>query len=617
MHELILIVALLLYLGACLGLGSGFEKLLPRLFPAGLGMFERLVLGFAAALPLCFALAAAGWLSRTSAFVLLGLALLGLGLGLRGKRIPGDAPAGFGAAEIVPLLMLGAALLPSFWIAINPAVNWDAAVYHLTLPRIYLEQGGFVPLEMSVYAVWPHGPQLLYAFGLLFGGPPLAKLMHFASGLLVLAGLRHALGRSGLACWRFGAWVAMALFVMHPLVLFELQTAYVDLTQALFFLAAFLGLARAAEAGSDADGYLLLAGFAAGAVAVCKPTGLLFLPALLPLLVSCFLARRCRGLGSALTAMLLRFAAPILLLWLPWVWRSFRLTGNPFYPFFWDLFGGPDWNAALGDQLLAWQRGMGMGRSPLDYLLLPWRVLTEGDRGYENFDGRLALVAIPFLLLALWRAARPEPPALLRPALATSAIYFALWAMSSQQMRFLIPILPLLALAGGLAAAELAGRFFPRRPLLASALALLLPLIVFAEDPSLLRKGLQHAAIYRDARFVADPWAAAPAFREPLLALPPASKVLLLNWNQGYYSPIPFLADSFFEASQIAAWLEGTPAAELPTVLRGRGVTHVLLGRPWRVRYPQALIELLSVPGPLSPVWRSPDGEFTLYALEP
>lgn len=625
MHELVLASGLLLFLGVFAGLGAGLEMLLPRLLPPAPGPFARAVLGMAAAMALAFLSAATGTLGRPAAFVL--LALAGLAIWRRRRELALPLRASLAASELAPALLVAATLLPAFLIAINPAVLWDAAVYHLTLPRLYLEAGGFVPLEMSVYAVWPHGPQLLYAFGLLFGGPPLAKLLHFGSGLLVLAGLHHALRRSGLPCWRFGAWVAIALFVVHPLVHFELQTAYVDLFQTLFFFAAFLFLGQAAAAaaetgeaertGDRAAGHLLAAGIASGAVAVCKPTGLLFLPALLPLIFAYWLARRRQGAGGPAWRLLLtRFAPPILILWLPWVWRSFRLTGNPFYPFFWETFGGPDWNAELGAQLLAWQRGMGMGREPLDYLLLPWRALTQGGRDYAHFDGRLAVAALPFLLLALWRAARPGPPPLLRPALACSALYFVLWAMSSQQLRFLIPILPLWALAAGLAAADIAPRF-GRRPLPAAALALLLPLVVFTDDPGLLRKGLQHAAIYRDDRFAADPWAAAPAFREPLLALPADAKVLMLNWNQGFYCPRPFLADSFFEASQIAVWLGDTPRTELPAKLGRRGVTHVLLERRWRVRYPPALLELLQGPGGLRPVWRSGDGEFVLFELAP
>jgi hypothetical protein len=614
MHELGLLLPLLLFLLAFLGIGLAFELAASRLLPRPLGLFDRLVLGIGAALPLSFLLAAAGLLGPAGALLLAGVAALGLAWAWARRReeLAAMRPRP-GKAELLPLLLLAVSLLPVYWIAINPTVHWDAAVYHLTLPRIYLETGSFAPLPMNVYSYWPHGPQLLYAFGLLFGGPPLAKLLHFASALLILAGLHQALRQGGQPFWRFGAWLAITGFLMHPLVLFEMQTAYVDLTQALFFFAAFLFLSRLDD--ESKGGHLLMAGLACGAVAVCKPTGALFLPALAPLLLPWWLAERRAGrAGQALFGLLTRFAPPILLLTLPWVWRSYQHTGNPVYPFWWKVFGGPDWNAELGEKFFTWQRGIGMGREPLDYLLLPWRVLTQGDRGYANFDGRLALPLLLLLILAIWRATKPEPPRLLRPALWVSALYFVLWAASSHQMRFLIPILPLLALAAGLAAADQVQKF-GRRPLAANALALFLPLAVLS-DPDLLEKGLKHAAIYRDSRFVADPWGAAPPFREKVLQLPKESRLLLINWNQGYFVPRPYLADSFFEASQVAAWLEDVPRSQLPAKLAERGVTHVLFHRGWRVAYPPALVEMLADQKNLRPIWVSPeDSEWILFEL--
>ena len=617
MHELELLVRLLLFLLAFLGLGFALELAAARLPLRPDGLFDRLTLGICVALPLAFLLAATGALNGAGALLLAGVALFGLAWAWLRRR--GELAAMFRPrlekAEIVPLLLLALSLLPVYWIAINPALHWDAAVYHLNLPKIYLETGSFAPLEMNVYSYWPHGPQLLYAFGLLFGGPPLAKLLHFSSALLILLGLHQTLRRGGQPFWRFGAWVAITAFLMHPLVLWEMQTAYVDLTQALFFFAAFLFLARLDSGTEEAGGHLLMAGLACGAVAVCKPTGLLFLPALSPLLLPWWLAQRRIGRGGLAFRMLLtRFAPPILVLTVPWVWRTYHYTGNPVYPFWWKAFGGPDWNAELGEKFVAWQREIGMGRGWLDYLLLPWRVLTQGNQGYAHFDGRLALPLVLLLVLAIWRAAKPEPPKLLRPALWVSALYFLLWAASSHQMRFLIPILPLLALGAGLAAADWATRF-GRRPVVANALALFLPLAVLS-DAGLLENGLKHAAIYRDSRFVADPWGAAPPYRERLLQLPADAKILLLNWNHGYYLPRPYLADSFFEASQISAWLDGTPRAELPAKLAERGVNHVLLRQGPRVPYPPALMELLADRKSLRPIWASPEGaDWVLFEL--
>ncbi len=504
-------------------------------------------------------------------------------------------------------------------------MHWDTAVYHLTLPRLYLEAGGFAPLELSVYAVWPHGPQLLYAFGLLFGGPPLAKLFHFASGLLVLAGLHHALRRSGLPVWRCGAWVAIAGFAVHPLVLFEMQTAYVDLTQAFLFLAAFLARARDPADGepvSDRRSGRQLA--AAGRNRRRRHRGAANRPACfscprcLPALLPFWLARRRAGRGPPAPSACSSpgWLAPILVLWLPWIWRAWTDDRQSLLP----LLLAPARRSRLeraswAEQFVAWQRGIGMGRAPLDYLLLPWRVLTEGDRGYAHFDGRLSAAADPPAAARPLAGRRGRPAA---PAAAGARRRRALFRVCGRCRRSRCvsssrscpsPPSPPASPPPSSPATSAAARCS------AAAVAALLPVAVFTDDPGLLRKGLQHAMIYRDAGFENDPWGAAPAFRNRLLELPENAKILLLNSNQGYYVPRPFLADSFFEASQIAAWLAGTPKSELPAKLAARGVTHVLLQRTWRVRYPQPLLELLAEQKQLRPIWSSPDGEWLLFEL--
>jgi hypothetical protein len=69
------------------------------------------------------------------------------------------------------------------------------------------------------------------------------------------------------------------------------------------------------------------------------------------------------------------FGLPVLLLWSPWVAKAIWYTGNPVYPFLHAWFGGPDWSPELAAKLSAFLRGLGMGRSWSDYLLLPWRVV--------------------------------------------------------------------------------------------------------------------------------------------------------------------------------------------------------------------------------------------------
>ncbi|RMH16933.1 MAG: hypothetical protein D6696_17145, partial [Acidobacteria bacterium] len=410
---------------------------------------------------------------------------------------------------------------------------------------------------------------------------------------------------------------------------FELRVAYVELGYAFFFVAGFLFLSAAAGARrgdaapgggappAAADARLLLAGICAGLVASTKVTGILGAAVLgalwLPVLGH---AARRRTLGREARHFGLRFALPVLACWLPWLVKAGWYTGNPFYPFAYRLFDGAYWSGELGAQLAAWQRSIGMGREPLDYLLLLPRVILRGGRGYDHFDGALSPLWLLLLPLAL-TAVRRRP--LVRRALAASGLYFLLWAMSAQQMRFLVPTLPLLALAAAVAAADLVARLRQGalRRLLAAVLVAAGLLHAGLGQLRVLAAGTRSFAVYRAvAPQELVRRATPPVFAFANDRLPKSARILMLNTNRGFFCRREYLADSFFEASQIRHWL--APAGDDVTALKQRldeaGISHLLWSaRDWGIPWPPALHALLADPTRARPLYR--DREYILYAL--
>jgi len=565
-----------------------------------------------------FALAAAGFLTRAglvAAALPLAAAAVALRRGLAPPRTRPPARSRRGALDLVPGAVLAAVLGSNLLVTLAPVVSWDAAVYHLALPRLYLEHGGFRPVEMSVYSHWPQGVELLFAAAMLVQDWVLAKLVHFGFGLLVAAALFVAARRAGGAARRSAPWLAVALFLSNDVVAQELRVAYVDLAIAFFLLSGVVCMGRALDAPTrrHADAWLLLAGLAGGGMAAVKVTGIAGAAVVgalaLPRLVA---SGRARRPGPRPGAFVARFAAPALLLWLPWPLESALATGNPVYPFLYGTFGGPDWSVELGRRFAGWQRSIGMGREPLDYLLLPFRVILAGGEGYERFDGRIGAFWILVVPLALVLARRR--PAIGRP-LAAAGLWFALWAATSQQMRLLLPILPLLALAGGVAVAELAARLGGRR----ACAAVLLAAGAFAVQvhAPAMAAGAKSAAVY--VAFEGDLLATAvPAVHRFVgERLPAGAKLLFVNENRGFFCPREILADSFFEASQVRAWLGGARSPdEAARRLAARGVTHVLVARPALAPgVPPALAALLADPRRAERIYAERDGAVALYAL--
>lgn len=325
-------------------------------------------------------------------------------------------------------------------------------------------------------------------------------------------------------------------------------------------------------------------------------------------------ARRHRPVGEVLGGVV-RLAVPVGLLMAPWIIKSWVLTGNPAYPFLYSVFGGPEWSVELGQQLREWQQGMGMGRSWIDYLLLPFRVVTQGGPGYDHFDGRI--LPLWAILVPLALVAGRRQPLILR-SLSVAGLYFLLWALSSQQMRFLIPILPLLAVAGALGLFEVSGQV-PRtiQPVVrwGSCLVMLVWLTVIIggqvnSTRSMLGQYLEHG---RDIRALT----VHPVYRYIDEQLPEDARLMFLNTNHGFYCTRDFIADSFFEASQINALLRKEDEVEgIDRALDELGITHLLIeNRDRYVPWPRALFEYLNDPTRARQMMRTEDGIYDVVEI--
>ncbi len=596
---LLFLVAILLLPGFLL------ERSLVKSLSLGpLRPLARVVLGLGFWIICTFLLAACGLLRPGVLWAVICLVIVwALSAWIRsGRRI--DRPALPPATPVLVLAALAAILAPLSMLALSPPVSWDASVYHLTLPRLFLAHGGFREVPFNVYSYWPLNAQLLYSLALAVDDYVLAKLLHFALGVATL----YALFAGCRAFHRpaSGALAAL-LFLANGVVVFELRVAYVDLAHALFLLAGVLFMIEALERDPRT---LWLAGISCGLAAGVKLTGIVGAA-----VVGALYLPRLADREPTPRIFLTRFAIPVLGLWAPWIVRTTVLTGNPAYPFLHHWFGGPDWSRELSDRLQAWQSSIGMGRDPIDYLLLPFRVILAGGQGYKHFDGELAAFWIVLVPLALWAARRST---LVRRCLVAAGLYFVFWSLSSQQTRFLIPMLPLLAIAGAVALVELVDRLPAkrwRRATLGIAFVTAGAFLV-AGQGQVLAAGFRTFRVYLSAPGDLKSTAVHPVYTFVNTRLPPDARLLFLNTNQRFFCHREVIADSFFEASQIADWL--SPAADsagLRALLTSRGVTHILVAHRRVVAYPETLGELLRDPHQVQLLYRSEDGRFSVFEL--
>jgi hypothetical protein len=251
--------------------------------------------------------------------------------------------------EALLFLCLAVMFLALFLQPLWPRVSWDANVYHLTVPRLYLENQGFWRVPFNVYSNWPLNTELLFAMAMAIRSHVLAKLVHFGMGCLVTI-LVYRVARESAGKW--AGWVAAALFLANPIVLLEIRVAYVDLAFALFLTLAFVLVHRHLESSGDGNRQLALAGFFAGLAAGTKLTAMVGAFCLAGLLSGALLKRRAplKEVFRSLVWLLV----PVAVLLMPWFIKSWILTGNPVYPFLFQVFGGPEWSRELQQNSRGW-----------------------------------------------------------------------------------------------------------------------------------------------------------------------------------------------------------------------------------------------------------------------
>jgi 4-amino-4-deoxy-L-arabinose transferase-like glycosyltransferase len=445
---------------------------------------------------------------------------------------------------------------------------------------------------------------LLHLLALMLADHVQAAMIQYGFGLLCLVAMARCCRMEGS---RLAGLLAAALFLGNGVVLFELPIAYVDVAFTFFFLMAFL----LAVTGLDRDSpfHLALAGLCCGVLAGTKLNGVMALASIAALVVPRVLRGGRRGL------FLLALGLPCLIA-VPWYVKAYIHTGNPVYPFLYDLFGGPEWNADLTRKLAEWNARIGMGKSLGDYLLLPLRVILMGGPTYGEFGGTLHPAWIVLVPASAAVAVRDRT---VRRCLLASAVYFVGWSVTSQQMRFLIPVLPLLSVAAALSLVRLAERLpAPRCALVEGILPAVFAVCLTAWSWDELQEGRRLLAVYLvhgdGVRALA-----VPAVYGAINRLPPTSKVLFLNTNHAYFCDREFIADSVFEASQMQALLSRAETEdELRRLLEDMGITHVYFKRmDWKIDYPQSFRRYIGNPRHVRRVFQSADRIDVLFEILP
>jgi len=469
------------------------------------------------------------------------------------------------------MILLGAALM----MMLTPSFGTDSLSYHLAAPKSYLAHGGFYFIPGNLFSNYPLAGEMLFLVGLVLKGDVLAKGIHFAMALLTLAAMwtfirRHLPDRY--PSRSMPRILPLLFFLSIPSVWLTSALAYTDLILAAY---SFLALAAFITWSSQKQTVWLTLCAVMTGLAVGSKYGGLFLPFLGCLAVLAADYRNRTGASRALVHLGI-FLAVAVSVGAPFYVKNWTLTGNPFYPFFYGLFGGKGWTADQARQYDLFLQNLGMGRGWLDYLWLPWNISFHARMHSPRFDGVMGPVFILILPFLGW--ARKIPWAV-KVLLVYAAFTFMFWAVSAQQIRYLIPVFPPLAVAAGYAI----GCFRSRKPLFA--------LLVVLATAGVCVNGYSIAAEFikikpyryilgqedREA-FLSRILPAYPMFHYINTQLPADAKIFLIYMkNFGFLCDRAYYSDSIIESYTLQQILSRPRAPEaVHDFLLENGFTHLV-----------------------------------------
>lgn len=380
---------------------------------------ERLILGAGLGigfLPLlALGLGSAGWLTRTTAFLLAGgLAFAGLArfiLDLRDMGVfrpragsaggdpavdfdtsldpppqRGDQP-GVSALKwlwllvcpFVAIMLLGACLPPGvLWR--EEGYGYDVLEYHLAVPKIFFEQGRIAFLPNNVYSNFPLSSETLSLLMMALRGDPIEGSF---MAVTVNAGLAFLfMGAAWLAGRRFSPRAGLVSGVLAgttPWIAYLAGIAYTEVGMLALGMCALAAALR---------GRPLVAGLLAGLACGYKYTAV----PLIAFPVSFALLAGGPSWPQRVRSLLI-YGGAALITFSPWMARNIVHTGNPFFPLAYSVFG--DRSGSWHDELHAnWRKIHGSAAAEHTDQPLAARAWARTGRDFRLGAATFALAAI-------------------------------------------------------------------------------------------------------------------------------------------------------------------------------------------------------------------------------
>lgn len=490
--------------------------------------------------------------------------------------------------------------------ALAPPTAKDALLYHLALPKAFVAQGSNAIVEGNIASFLALGVEMQSVWAMLAGdvfnsrvGEAAAEATIFMFAPLLLLMIYGWTREFGIE----KSWARLAALIVAAIPTFYAvaSNAYNDLALTLFVT---LAIHSVGKWWTDTQTkWLAFAAIALGAALSIKLTTVFVIAALA--LIILLRAREThnneaaenKNSGSILMKGFGAFIAASLTA-SPWYLRTWAKTGSPIFPFYMNLWKGAatGWDAERSNLFQAMNSNYGGAQKGVfDYLLAPLKIsLVAQPESANYYDGVLGVSFLLGLVLIIWAWRKYDLPVELKIAVSASGIVFLFWLFSSEQLRYLLPIVPSLAAAAVVSAnlisqKETAFRRIIFAGFLATSLAGILTSVAwFAEkNPARVVFGGESRDDYLSRRL--DYYGYYKTINNDL---PPDARVWLINMRRDSYNlNRPFFSDYLFESWTLKNLIkESKDVNELRQKAKQMGITHVLTRHDFLLDYKQTEI---------------------------
>lgn len=507
---------------------------------------------------------------------------------VREARSESRVPERAGMFDKALLLLIAVPIVLALISAIAPPTAKDSLLYHFSVPKAFIAQGSSAYIQGNIASYLALGTEMQIVWARLLGGVYSERAAEVAGSVviwtffpLLLAAVFGWARETNIS--RRWSLIAVVMVAAVPTAYHISSSGYIDVALALFVTLAIYSLCRWWREPSNTTA-MLVAIFVGAALGMKLTTAFVIAAFALVVLLRARNANEeqagslrsgrivALGFGALLLAGV--FASPTYL-------RTWVATGSPVFPFYMSIWPGKaeGWDVERSNLF----QGMNSqyGGADVDktrYLTAPVMVSVaaqpEEPKNYDGVLGVAFLLGLPLLLFALWKL---ELPVEAKIAAGVAGIMFAFWLFSSAQLRYLLPIVPALAIAIAASVEAFGERFrnIAQYAFAASSLVAIATTFAWFSQKAPLRVALGGET--RDEYLVRniDYY---PFYQTVNSEAPTDAKVWLINMRRDtYHIERPVFADYLFEDWTLRklVW-ESNSIAELRSKAKAMGVGYVL-----------------------------------------